>query len=70
MCPEEELAVGWAKYAWHIDQRKNSMKKNQTAIGKNLLMKWRGTEVEVALMGHHYGFFDTVILRVAVNSKI
>ena len=33
-------------------------------------MKWIGTEIEVALMGHHYGFLDTLILRVSVNSKI
>lgn len=33
-CPEEKLGVGWAKYAWHINQREYSMKKNQTTIEK------------------------------------
>lgn len=36
-CPEEKLGVGWAKYAWHINQREYSMKKNQTTIEKKIV---------------------------------
>ena len=32
-------------------------------------MKWIGTEVEVALMHHYYGFLNTLLFRVAANFK-
>lgn len=51
LVPRREIGVGWAKYyAWHIDQRENSMEeKLDCNWKKKLLMKWIGTEIEAQM---------------------